>query len=107
MDGVWQGRGGCSDSVWCVEYSLLPARPFLMFHQEVSDGRTSLLNVVKALGEYLTSEEDNLRTKGNAALSDMDSECSYSSYRRRFSVFGTGSMSPRKINSPIWFEYRP
>ncbi|KAK0202783.1 Dos2-interacting transcription regulator of RNA-Pol-II-domain-containing protein [Desarmillaria ectypa] len=46
-----------------------------MFHQEVSDGRTSLLNVVKALGEFLTSEEDNLRIKGNTSLLDMDPEC--------------------------------
>ncbi len=34
--------------------------PFLA----ISDGRAALLDVVKALGEYLTSEEDELRTKG-------------------------------------------
>ncbi|PBK99659.1 ARM repeat-containing protein [Armillaria gallica] len=42
---------------------------------EVSDGRTSLLNVVKALGEYLTSEEDNLRTKGVEFLSLVLDRC--------------------------------
>ncbi|KAK0188708.1 ARM repeat-containing protein [Armillaria mellea] len=42
---------------------------------EVSEGRTSLLNVVKALGEYLTSEEDNLRTKGVDFLSLVLDRC--------------------------------
>jgi DNA repair/transcription protein MET18/MMS19 len=31
---------------------------------DISNGQTTLLNVVKALGEYLTAEEDDLRTKG-------------------------------------------
>jgi DNA repair/transcription protein MET18/MMS19 len=31
----------------------------------ISNGQISLLNVVKALGEYLTAEEDELRKKGN------------------------------------------
>jgi DNA repair/transcription protein MET18/MMS19 len=32
---------------------------------EISNEQTTLINVVKTLGEYLTSEEDDLRTKGN------------------------------------------
>jgi DNA repair/transcription protein MET18/MMS19 len=31
---------------------------------EISDGNATLIVVVKALGQYLTSEEDSLRTKG-------------------------------------------
>lgn len=31
----------------------------------IANGQITLLNVVKALGEYLTAEEDELRTKGN------------------------------------------
>lgn len=37
----------------------------------IADGSTTLLNVVKALGEYLTSEEDELRTKGMEFLSEV------------------------------------
>ncbi|GAW05992.1 ARM repeat-containing protein [Lentinula edodes] len=42
---------------------------------EISNGSTSLLNVVKALGEYLTSEEDALRTKGVEFLSAVLGRC--------------------------------
>ncbi|KAJ4473637.1 ARM repeat-containing protein, partial [Lentinula aciculospora] len=42
---------------------------------QISNGSTSLLNVVKALGEYLTSEEDALRTKGVEFLSAVLSRC--------------------------------
>ncbi|KIK61642.1 hypothetical protein GYMLUDRAFT_996292 [Collybiopsis luxurians FD-317 M1] len=42
---------------------------------EISNGTISLLNVVKALGEYLTSEEDSLRTKGVEFLSAVLSRC--------------------------------
>ena len=31
---------------------------------DIESGRSALLNLVKALGEYLTSEEDVLRQKG-------------------------------------------
>lgn len=37
-------------------------------NKEISSGRSSLVNVVKALGEYLTSEEDVVRGKGLAQL---------------------------------------
>ncbi len=36
---------------------------------DVSNGETTLVNIVKALGEYLTSEEDSPRTKGGSNLS--------------------------------------
>ncbi|KAF9006023.1 ARM repeat-containing protein [Cyathus striatus] len=42
---------------------------------EISADRTSLLNVVKALGEYLTSEDDQLRKKGVELLSSVISRC--------------------------------
>jgi DNA repair/transcription protein MET18/MMS19 len=31
---------------------------------DINIGETTLLDVVKALGEYLTSEEDGIRAKG-------------------------------------------
>lgn len=31
---------------------------------EISENKLTLLDVVKALGEFLTSEEDTIRTKG-------------------------------------------
>lgn len=31
---------------------------------EIAQGNATLLSLVKSLGEYLTSEEDDLRTKG-------------------------------------------
>jgi hypothetical protein len=34
----------------------------------ISNGQITLLNVVKALGEYLMAEEDQLRAKGNALV---------------------------------------
>ncbi|KAF9269073.1 ARM repeat-containing protein [Marasmius fiardii PR-910] len=42
----------------------------------INNGSTTLLNVVKALGEYLTSEEDQLRTKGVEFLSSVLGKCS-------------------------------
>jgi DNA repair/transcription protein MET18/MMS19 len=36
---------------------------------EITNGQTSLLNVVKALGEYLTSEDGDLRGKGKLKYS--------------------------------------
>ncbi|KAH8111038.1 ARM repeat-containing protein [Phellopilus nigrolimitatus] len=42
---------------------------------DVSSGHSTLLNVVKALGEYLTSEEDLLRTKGVDFLSQVIERC--------------------------------
>ncbi|TDL24084.1 ARM repeat-containing protein [Rickenella mellea] len=40
-----------------------------------SGGQTSLLNIVQALGEYLTSEEDVLRTKGVQLLGTVIRRC--------------------------------
>ncbi|KAH9930313.1 ARM repeat-containing protein [Fomitopsis serialis] len=42
---------------------------------EISKGNATLLDLVKALGEYLTSEEDELRTKGVEFLSLVISKC--------------------------------
>ncbi|ESK97793.1 dna repair transcription protein [Moniliophthora roreri MCA 2997] len=43
---------------------------------DINSGSTTLLSVVKALGEYLTAEEDQLRTKGVELLSEVLSRCS-------------------------------
>ncbi|KZT67370.1 ARM repeat-containing protein [Daedalea quercina L-15889] len=42
---------------------------------EIGSGNATLLDVVKALGEYLTSEEDELRTKGVEFLSLVIGKC--------------------------------
>jgi DNA repair/transcription protein MET18/MMS19 len=36
----------------------------IIIRLEITNERTTLTNVVKGLGEYLTSQEDALRTKG-------------------------------------------
>lgn len=38
------------------------------FMTGIASGQITLLNIVKALGEYLTAEEDELRTKGNVKI---------------------------------------
>ncbi|KAF8517882.1 ARM repeat-containing protein [Hysterangium stoloniferum] len=42
---------------------------------DIINGNTSLLNVVKALGEYLTSEDDATRAKGVGFLSAVIAKC--------------------------------
>ncbi|KAI0629374.1 ARM repeat-containing protein [Trametes polyzona] len=42
---------------------------------EISQGNITLLDLVKSLGEYLTSEEDDLRTKGVEFLSLVLAKC--------------------------------
>ncbi|GJE98061.1 Dos2-interacting transcription regulator of RNA-Pol-II-domain-containing protein [Phanerochaete sordida] len=41
----------------------------------ISAGQASLLDVVKALGEYLTAEEDELRSKGVEFLAQVIAQC--------------------------------
>ncbi|TFK91443.1 ARM repeat-containing protein [Polyporus arcularius HHB13444] len=43
--------------------------------KEIEQGNANLLHVVKSLGEYLTSEEDDLRTKGVEFLSLVIARC--------------------------------
>ncbi|KAL5531709.1 hypothetical protein ACEPAG_4586 [Sanghuangporus baumii] len=43
--------------------------------EDISVGRATLLDVVKALGEYLTSEEDVIRSKGVDLLSRVIERC--------------------------------
>ncbi|KAF5355338.1 hypothetical protein D9758_006078 [Tetrapyrgos nigripes] len=52
-------------------------KKYRKLHQgtEIANGTTTLLNVVKALGEYLTSEEDGVRTKGVDFLSSVLKLC--------------------------------
>ncbi|KAI0352164.1 ARM repeat-containing protein [Trametes cingulata] len=42
---------------------------------EISEGKATLLDLVKSLGEYLTAEEDDLRTKGVEFLSLVLAKC--------------------------------
>ncbi|KZT25249.1 ARM repeat-containing protein [Neolentinus lepideus HHB14362 ss-1] len=49
----------------------------------ISSGQGSLLNVVKTLGEYLTSEEDELRTKGVEFMSAILSGCPPEHFNRQ------------------------
>lgn len=49
----------------------------------ISDGQGTLLDVVKALGEYLTSEEDALRTKGVEFMSAVLSGCPPERFNRQ------------------------
>jgi len=44
---------------------------------EITDNHTTLLDLVKALGEYLTSEEDELRTKSEVTDFDAFVFCPY------------------------------
>ncbi|RPD59070.1 ARM repeat-containing protein [Lentinus tigrinus ALCF2SS1-7] len=43
--------------------------------KEIEQGNATLLHIVKSLGEYLTSEEDDLRTKGVEFLSLVIARC--------------------------------
>ena len=47
-----------------AECDMHPKRLLLNQEVDISGGRATLLDVVKALGEYLTSEEDVIRSKG-------------------------------------------
>ncbi|KAH9943852.1 ARM repeat-containing protein [Amylocystis lapponica] len=42
---------------------------------DITNGNTTLLQIVKALGEYLTAEEDNLRNKGVECLTLVLGRC--------------------------------
>ncbi|KAI0372603.1 ARM repeat-containing protein [Pilatotrama ljubarskyi] len=42
---------------------------------EIAEGKATLLDLVKSLGEYLTAEEDDLRTKGVELLSLVLAKC--------------------------------
>lgn len=44
--------------------TLMYRRLFTPIMADISNDRTTLINIVKALGEYLTSEENDLRRKG-------------------------------------------
>ncbi|PCH36357.1 ARM repeat-containing protein [Wolfiporia cocos MD-104 SS10] len=50
---------------------------------EISSGNATLLHLVKALGQYLTSEEDELRTKGVEFLSQVITRCPAEKFNRQ------------------------
>ncbi|OSX64436.1 hypothetical protein POSPLADRAFT_1065586 [Postia placenta MAD-698-R-SB12] len=50
---------------------------------EIANGSTSLLDLVKALGEYLTAEEDDLRSKGVDFLSLVIGKCPPEKFSRQ------------------------
>jgi hypothetical protein len=68
----WQRPGNTGD---CCRHALISIS--LNSHMNlstvaISNGHITLLEVVKALGEYLTSEEDEVRTKGDRLFRDVD-----------------------------------
>lgn len=66
MDGDWEGRGGQGHGLRFVVHlvvqlgSLSPTSD----SAEILNGDGALLPLIKALGEFLTSEEDEQRRKG-------------------------------------------
>jgi hypothetical protein len=67
MDGFRAGTRYLWDRGWSAAVLLahLPREDgSLKVCAGISAGEATLIDVVKALGEYLTSEEDELRTKG-------------------------------------------
>ena len=40
-----------------------------LFRTEIAQGNVTLLQIIKSLGEFLTAEEDDLRTKGTCISS--------------------------------------
>ncbi|EJD07612.1 ARM repeat-containing protein [Fomitiporia mediterranea MF3/22] len=71
---------------------------------DISSGQTTLLNVVKALGEYLTSEEDILRTKGVDLLSQIIERCSPEKINRQatrvLTAFYAGKLEDTETTIP-------
>ncbi|KAG2747281.1 hypothetical protein P692DRAFT_20736558 [Suillus brevipes Sb2] len=49
----------------------------------ISSGQLTLLDIIKALGEFLTSEEDRLRTKGVEFLSSILGRCPHERLNRQ------------------------
>ncbi|KAG2150264.1 Dos2-interacting transcription regulator of RNA-Pol-II-domain-containing protein [Suillus bovinus] len=49
----------------------------------ISSGQLTLLDIIKALGEFLTSEEDRLRTKGVKFLSSVLGRCPHEKLNRQ------------------------
>ncbi|KAG2110359.1 ARM repeat-containing protein [Suillus discolor] len=49
----------------------------------ISSGQLTLLDIIKALGEFLTSEEDRLRTKGVEFLSSVLGRCPHEKFNRQ------------------------
>ncbi|KII87506.1 hypothetical protein PLICRDRAFT_55462 [Plicaturopsis crispa FD-325 SS-3] len=70
----------------------------------VSDGQITLLNIVKALGEYLTADEDVLRTKGVEFLSAVLLRCSPDKINRQsarvLTVFYCGKLEDTETIIP-------
>jgi DNA repair/transcription protein MET18/MMS19 len=72
----------------------------------ISNGQITLLNVVKALGEYLMAEEDQLRAKGNALVPYC---CTLFPHVKvagvEFLSLVLGQCSPEKINRQSGAKY--
>ncbi|KLO19073.1 ARM repeat-containing protein [Schizopora paradoxa] len=71
---------------------------------DLSTGKASLLDVVKALGEYLPSEDDNLRTKGveflSKVLEDIPPSCVNKQATHMLAVFYTNKLEDTATNVP-------
>ncbi|KAF7370205.1 ARM repeat-containing protein [Mycena sanguinolenta] len=70
-----------SPQLWQAGLARYKNRLFLIDFLEVSEGR--LLGVVKALGTYLTSEQDDLRTKGVDFLATVITRCPENTLNRQ------------------------
>ena len=71
----------------------------------IASGQITLLNVVKALGEYLTAEEDVLRAKGNVLNQSCRSLSSYRMAGVEFLSLVLGQCSPENINRTSGARY--
>jgi len=72
MDRVGKGPGNRRSRVRYTSTAFHLIHLFNFKLSALTGGQTTLLDVVKALGEYLTAEEDVLRTKG-----DLEYQASY------------------------------
>lgn len=66
VDCIWKGGGTRPD---CLRYAKIkrPWQYTLLIYNaspDISSSKTTLLNLVKALGEYLVSDESGIRSKG-------------------------------------------
>jgi DNA repair/transcription protein MET18/MMS19 len=69
LDGFWKRPRNPKNSLRYVSAAFLYLHRFIWANAEICGGSASLPDVVKALGEYLTAEEDELRIKGKSCSS--------------------------------------
>lgn len=65
LDGNWKTGGGRTNCFGYVLQITRISKPGVKAFTDIVRERNSLLNVVKALGEYLTSDDDQILGKGS------------------------------------------